>query len=483
MSLTTRVSAFFLAALALVLLGFSITLFLVAWYALHHQAEERRQAVLNTLVATAEIEPGGVDWEGQGRDLVISDPDGSIRWVVHDDRGQMVDHWRGLPEGEPLRQLDSRRVDGAWTAEWGGQSWDCLQQTVVANGPVGEDPHLHAALVISVAMPRGPIRTTLQRLALTLAAVSVVSWLLAFAGGRYLCRRALHPLTTMAEAARIIRATDIEQRLPIPRSADELAALASAFNALLDRLHEAHERQRQFTGDASHQLRTPLTAMLGQVEVSLRQPRPAEEYRRVLERVHGQALHLQQLVEMLLYLARADAEAHLTDLEELHLPTWLTGHLANWSGHPRVADLHVEPSSEVSAVRVQPPLLGQLLDNLLDNACKYSTPGSSIELNVRPVGTQVVLAVTDHGCGIAAEDLPHIFGPFYRTRDARRTGRPGYGLGLAVVRRIATLFGGQVRVESQVGRGSRFELVLPAAPTFPEVQSTDEVPGVSTRST
>jgi signal transduction histidine kinase len=465
MSLTVRVSAFFLTALAVVLLGFSATLFALAWVALHQEAEDRRQAVLNTLVATAEVEPGGVDWEGQGRVLRVGDSDGAIRWVVHDEYGRVVDHSPGLAEDDPLRTVsaDGAREQGPWVAEWGGERWDGLRQTVHANGPTGDDPHLHAALVLTVAMPQGPLRATLQRLALALASVSTVSWMLAFAGGRYLCRRALRPLATMADAARTIRATDVEQRLPIPHSADELEALASAFNGLLDRLHEAHERQRRFTGDASHQLRTPLTALLGQVEVCLRQPRLAEDYCRVLERVHGQALHLHQLVEMLLYLARADAEAHPTDLEPLDLPVWLSAHLAAWSGHPRAADLRLQaPLPELPPVLVQPPLLGQLLDNLLDNACKYSDAGTPIELTVGSTAGRVVLAVADHGCGIAPEDLPHVFAAFYRSAQARRTGRPGVGLGLAVARRIATLFGGQLRAESQVGSGSRFELVLPA---------------------
>jgi signal transduction histidine kinase len=466
MSLTMRVSVFFLTALAVVLLGFSATLFTLAWVALHHQAEERRQAVLSTLMATAEIEPGGVDWEGQGREVRAGDAEGAIRWIVHDEGGRVVDHSPGLADDDPLRTLpgETTRVEGPWRAEWGGERWDGLRQTVHANGPLGDDPHLHSALVLTVAMSQGPLRATLQRLALTLVGVSTVTWLLAFAGGRYLCRRALRPLTAMAEAARSIRAVDVDQRLPTPHSGDELEALACAFNGLLDRLHEAHERQGRFTGDASHQLRTPLTALLGQVEVCLRQPRSAEDQRRVLERVHGQALHLHRLVEMLLYLARTDSEAPPTDLELIDLRAWVSAHLANWSTHPRGSDLLLKAAVEdLPPVRVQPPLLGQLVDNLLDNACKYSDAGTPVELTVGGSAGQAVLAVTDHGCGIAPEDLPHIFAAFYRSAQARRTGRPGVGLGLAVARRIATLFGGQLRAESQVGGGSRFELILPTS--------------------
>jgi signal transduction histidine kinase len=465
MSLSVRVSAFFLTALAVVLLGFSATLFTLAWIELHHQAEERRRGALETLVASAEVEPGGVEWEGKERVVSVANGEGFLCWVVQDERGQVIDHSPGLADNDPLRYASGSavRAEGNWEAEWGGERWDLLRQTVHANGSVGDNPDLYPALVLTVAMPQSPLRSALQRLALVLAGVSLVCWLMAFVGGRYLCRRALRPLGAMADAARVIHASDVHQRLPTPRSADELEALGDAFNGLLDRLHEAHERQRRFTGDASHQLRTPLTALLGQVEVCLRHPRLAEEYQRVLKQVHAQGLHLHQLVEMLLYLARTDAEAHPTDLVLIDLTTWLPAYLAGWATHPRAPDLQLKPPlPSLPPVRVQPPLFSQILDNLLENACKYSDAGTPVELAVGSIASQVVVTVTDSGWGIAPEDLPHVFAPFYRSGQARRTGQPGIGLGLAVALRIATLFGGQMRAESKIGAGSRFELILPA---------------------
>src|SRR5207248_10102086 len=153
--------------------------------------------------------------------------------------------------------------------------------------------------------------------------------------GRALCRRALAPVTRMAGAARIMSAADLDQRLPAPGSRDELEDLRRAFNGLLGRLQEAFERQRRFTGDASHQLRTPLTVMLGQIEVALRRDRPAGEYRDALHVAHGQAVRLRQIVEMLLFLARADAEARLRHLERVELAGWLAGHLEQCSAHAR----------------------------------------------------------------------------------------------------------------------------------------------------
>jgi heavy metal sensor kinase len=320
----------------------------------------------------------------------------------------------------------------------------------------------HEVLVLRAGVSLAPLHATLRRLAVTLATLSGGLWLAAALAGRWVCRRALAPVTRMAQAARAMGAAELDRRLPSPGAGDELDDLRRAFNGLLDRLQEAFERQRRFTGDASHQLRTPLTSMLGQVEVALRRDRPAEEYHQTLGLVHGQAVHLRGIVEALLFLARPDAEADLARLEGVDLAAWLPEQLRRRADQARAADLRLGPSpGGPLRVRVQPLLLDQLLENLLDNALKYSEPGTPVTVFLRREPGVIALAVKDAGPGIAAEDLPHVFEPFYRTGEARRRGRAGVGLGLAMVRRIAAAFGGTVVAESEPGRGSRFTVRLP----------------------
>jgi heavy metal sensor kinase len=469
MTLAGRLSLFFLAALAVVLVGFSASLYGLARHHLFQQLDERCASALDTLTAPVEDEPGGLDWDAGERLLPPARTfgDGSLVWAVFDGQGRRVPSSPAvdLPAGqaEPLQTEESERTD----VTWGGAPWHFARRTLrskSALGPTEEQGKRYRVLVFVVGLPVMPVQETLRTLALVLAALSLVLWCSAALVGQRLCRRALAPVTRMAQTARALSAADLDRRLPDPGTGDELADLGAAFNDLLTRLAEAFDRQRRFTGEASHQLRTPLTALLGHVEVALRRERPVEEYRRVLGGVQKQAERLRQLVDMLLFLARADAEAGPPETERLDLGAWLADHLGSWREHPRAADIRLVQADAPSGplwVRAHAGLLGQALDNLLDNACKYSDPGTAVMLRVWLAEGEVRLAVEDHGHGIGAEDLPHVFDPFFRSAEARRLGVGGVGLGLAVTARIVQALGGRIEVASEPGRGSRFVLALP----------------------
>lgn len=488
MSLAGRLTVFFLVALALVLAGFSASLYLLAHRHLHRQVDDRLEAALQTLSAAAEVKPDGVEWEPQERRLNLGQGDDQVRWEIHDDQGRAVGRSRNLGDEtlfEGSAPLPAAEEPAVHLTYRGGQPWRLRQQRlqpsqhdIRGQHPEGrdEDPK-YPALIMTAGVSLQPVQATLQTLAVALTGLSVGLWLLAAVLGRWLCRRALVPVAHMAAAARALGAADLAGRLPGPGTGDELEDLGRAFNDLLSRLQEAFERQRRFTGDASHQLRTPLTAVLGQVEVALHRERPAEEYRQALTLVRGQAVRLRQIVESLLFLSRTDAEAELPGLETVDLTAWVQDHLEAWSGHPRWADLRVERPPGPHWVRVHAPLLGQLLDNLLDNACKYSEPNTPVIVRLGSEPGTVTLAVEDAGCGIAAVDLPHVFEPFYRSTHVRRLGRGGVGLGLAVAQRIASAFRGTIRVESEPGQGSRFRLSLPAPIPVPAPEPVHDPQG------
>jgi signal transduction histidine kinase len=257
---------------------------------------------------------------------------------------------------------------------------------------------------------------------------------------------------------------DFRSRLPVIKTRDELADLAAAFNTLLEHRHRAFEQQQRFTGDAAHELRTPLTVLLGQIDVALRRTRTPEEYATTLRVLRDQTVQLQTIVESLLFLARAEENAILPDAETFSLAAWLPSYMHRWHGHPRGGDINLQIGlGDAGQIKASPALLARLLDNLIENALKYSSPGSPVDVNVTNGDAEVHVEVRDQGRGIAAEDLPAVFHPFFRTRDAREAGIAGTGLGLAIAARIAAACGGRLACTSDINRGSCFTLRLPAA--------------------
>jgi signal transduction histidine kinase len=494
LTLTTRLSLFFLSTLALVLVGFSVTLYLLAGMYLHRQSEERLDAALNTLVAAVDVAPEGLEWEPAQRHINLG-PEAfgdQVLWLVGDDKGGIVGRSKQPNAQDFLAEAADHLAKSEPAAErldWQTEHWHFRQRWIRPSNPDPAMPanaeHNHkddgkkySALSITAGVPLDPIQATLRLLAATLLGLSLAIWLVALFLGRVVCRRALLPVSRMAAAARTIDADHIEQRLPPISTKDELDDLNRAFNSLLDRLQDSFERQQRFTGDASHQLRTPLAAILGQIEIALRRERSPEEYERVLATVQHKAEHLRRITEALLFLARADVEAQLPQRERLDLMTWLPEHLRGWAEHDRAADIVFEGSTEASfgitlparpdkmlplTVDVPPALLEELLNILIDNACKYSAPGTPIKIRLHRDEQAAYVDVEDQGSGIAEADFPHLFTPFFRSAQTRRLGIEGFGLGLSIAKRLAAALGGALTATSRVGHGSCFTLRLQIA--------------------
>ncbi len=467
MTLTTRLSAWFLGSLAVVLAAFSLALLLLARTHLLRQAEGRAASALDALSAAVEVEPDGLEWERRERALPGKRRrDDSAAWVLLDSNGEAIDGapdatvWLPAPaQFRPGRPLRFTRGGAPWLAEARHLAHPDAGSVVERRSPGKPGEERFARLTFVAAAPLAPVFESLRTLAATLAGVSTLVWLGAALGFRWVCRRALAPVATLTRAASDLPGTPSPERLPAPESRDELRGLALAFNGLLDRLEVAYEREKRFTAEASHQLRTPLAGLLGQLEVALRRERPAGDYRAALASARTQAERLRSLVEQLLYLARSGSDAALPDAEPLQLRAWLAGHVESaWGGHPRAADIACDSGGAECVVLAPPELLGQALDNLIENAAKYSGPGTPIRVSLRREASAAVLAVADRGAGIAPADLGRVFGPFYRGDSARLSGTAGVGLGLAVAARIARALGGECRAESEVGVGSSFEL-------------------------
>jgi signal transduction histidine kinase len=241
--------------------------------------------------------------------------------------------------------------------------------------------------------------------------------------------------------------------------------LAATFNQMIGRLEQAFERERRFTADASHELKTPLAVLRGDIEVALRRERTPDEYQRVLQSSLEEIARLTKLTEDLLTLARSDAGESVLDIEQVHLDQLATearAYIAPLAESSGVALTYDAPISPV-IIEGDQKRLKQLLVNLLDNAIKYTGVGGSARLSLLTDDSSAVIEVTDTGRGIPASALPHVFERFYRHTDPRDSRVTGFGLGLAISKWIVDAHGGSIEADSREGQGSRITVRLPLA--------------------
>jgi heavy metal sensor kinase len=319
--------------------------------------------------------------------------------------------------------------------------------------------------IVQVGMLLRRARATLDRYLDTLTVLIPIGVALAAVGGALIAQVALRPLDRMTRTARRISAEDLSQRVERPRTGDELDRLAETMNDMLAHLERAFAQSRRFAADAAHELRTPLAALRGSIEVALRGERSPEEYRRVLASGLEEVERLIRLSEDLLLLSRSMAGPEPTravvDLEGLLLLEVFD--LGARLGQAAGVTVRIEGATPAAA-RGDVTALRRALVNLVENAVKYTPRGGKVELSLTTAGGSAEVAVADTGIGVEPADAERIFEPFVRLDAARSRDTGGAGLGLAIARSIVVAHGGTLSVESRPGSGSRFTIRLPLVP-------------------
>ena len=321
--------------------------------------------------------------------------------------------------------------------------------------------------IVHVSTPLEALEDDLEDIRTVLLGSIPVVLLVAGGAGWFMARKSLHPVMSMAERAREIGTTNLDQRLPVANPRDELGRLASTFNELLGRLNTAFTQQRQFMADASHELKTPLVTIRAATDVTLQQATRSEtEYRDALTMINDQALRLSRIVEDMFTLARADAGHLPLRTTTFYLDELLSGVAAEASlrGAARQVVVSVSGATDVACVGDE-ELIRRLFNNLVDNALRYSPASQTVDvfLDITPAGRGRV-TVTDHGPGIPEESRPHIFERFFRDDKARSRSTPGgsgAGLGLAIARWVAEAHGGTLTLVESDSRGTTFAAELP----------------------
>jgi signal transduction histidine kinase len=315
---------------------------------------------------------------------------------------------------------------------------------------------------VLAGLPITSVLGELRRLALAEVVAGLALVIFGLAGGWWVAGHVLRPIGEISVAAGQIADGDRARRISLQETGDELGQLAAVLNRTFDRLDHAFARQAQFTADASHELRTPLSVILTQVQLALSRERSGAEYRESLGICQRAAERMRALINTLLDLARLDTSGFdltLTDCDLQRVANEaleLVAPLAEQKG--AVLRSTVEPIR----VKADGAKLGQVMVNLLQNALQHNARGVEVCLSLQPREGCTLLRVSDNGAGIPAEALPHLFDRFYRVDKSRAGATGGSGLGLAICKAIVEAHGGTIRVESQPGRGTEFQVLLPS---------------------
>jgi len=343
--------------------------------------------------------------------------------------------------------------------------------------PVLEKNHINK--IVQVASSLEDVEDALNTLLLILIIAVPLALLVASLGGQFLASKALKPVDHITQTARMITSQNLNQRINPPKVKDEISRLVETLNEMISRLDRSFRQVKQFSTDASHELKTPLTILKGEVEVALRKERVPHEYEQVLKSNLEEINRMSQIVEDLLLLSRADSGEIRLNKEDMNLNEILNELVAHVNVLAQSKNLRIETSNHHEEIHIfgDPLRIRALFLNLIENGIKYTEEGGSIHILLtkdtlvqdgkqsgRAQGEQeefVKVIVSDTGIGIAREDQERIFDRFFRVDKARSREQGGSGLGLSICKWIVEAHRGKIEVESELGKGSSFIIKLP----------------------
>lgn len=320
----------------------------------------------------------------------------------------------------------------------------------------------HTYYVLQFATTRKDVDETLNMLLMVFLNGDPILLVVSFFGGYFLVNRTLSPVRTVVASAKKITAEDLSLRLPSVGSKDEIGELVDTFNGMIARLDGSFRKIKQFSSDVSHEFKSPLTIIRGEIDVALRKSRLKQDYIDTLGSVGEEVEALQRIIDNLLFLAGTEAEGEQLPFETVAL------HKIVLEVFEIIQKMAKEKNigfvlKEIQTIDIQgeASLLKRVFFNLFENAVKYSDNGGKVEILLENESNTAVFSIKDTGIGIPGNEIPFIFDRFYRVDRARSRRMGSAGLGLSIAKRIVRLHNGKIDVTSTPGEGSTFVVSLP----------------------
>jgi heavy metal sensor kinase len=477
-SLRFKLTLWYVLILGVLLISFSGLLYLTLSRSLYRDVDHKLRS-LAELIATESTSPlnkfgfGNIDQTLEaamnlkpvGKFIQVLDESGRI--------GRKSENLKNvrLPISlQALRNASNGSISYETTHSFGNTPLRIITYPVKENNQV--------AKIIQVASSLEDVEDALNTLFVILAVTVPSILMIASLGGLFLANKALKPVDRITQTARMITSRNLNQRIQTLKVKDEISRLVDTFNEMISRLDHSFRQIKQFTADASHELKTPLTILKGEVEVTLRKKRMPHEYEQILVSNLEEINRMSKIVEDLLLLSRADIGEIRLNKEDIHLNRFIQGLTEQMKILAQPKNIRIEISNHQEEIHVFGDALRmrELFINLIENGIKYTEEGGSILITLtqeaeppahpltpadkRPVHFAKVI-VTDTGIGIAKDDQERIFNRFFRVDKARSREQGGSGLGLSICRWIVEAHQGDITVKSEPGKGSSFIVRLP----------------------
>jgi heavy metal sensor kinase len=459
-SIRVRLTAWYLAMLALGLAVFGVGSWFAmrasAFHTIDEELEDRIRGVEKFMqVQIASLSP--VEIRDEFREHSVLGPGGDL-FQVCNEKGEWLYRSSVLENS----QVPIRRPDQLGSAA-------VFEDLVVQSTPVRfatkrvvVNDHPYS---IQVAAPLHEFYEALHRFRVMLWLALPPLLIAAGVGGYWISRRALRPVDRITAAAESISIRSLSDRLDVPNTADELQRLSETLNRMLARLNSSVQRMSQFTADASHELRAPVSLIRTTAELAVNGGRTSTQYHEDMIQILAEAERTSRLIDSLLLLARADAGEDGLQHELIDLATSVREAIEQ--GRTLAAERRIELAAHMddkpAVVLGDGEALRRLVFILIDNAIKYNSDGGSVQVVLGSDGGHAVCSVSDSGIGMGEDELQHVFDRFWRADKVRSRGMGGAGLGLAIARWIVGRHMGTINATSQPGQGSTFEVRIPLA--------------------
>ena len=462
-SIRSRLTAWYVTLLAIILILFSVLLNYFLAKRLHESVDNSLTVSATVVATSATMRLGNSPLPGLNQLFEQFMNQGNLNkfYRIYDGSGNVGSRSKNISASQfPLSQgayadaLEGKNSYETFTV--GGQ-----QPIRVITMPILLEGKLINLVQVGTSLEA--VQETLRNLKIFLFTAVPSVLILAALFARFMARRALKPISRIIDTAREIgQGQELSKRIPVLKIKDELGQLALTFNEMMNRLENSFAQMRQFSSDASHELRTPLTVLKGQNELILSKQRKPEEYQEVISSNLEEINYMSKVLEDLFVLSKSDENQVNLDYKPVDLRALVEevckhAEILAEEKNIKIIIAFLEPI-EIKGDEVR---LRQMVWNVLQNGIKYTQQGGELKISLQNEDDFALLAIQDTGIGIPEEDLPLIFNRFYRVDKARTRDEGGSGLGLSICRQIAEAHKGKIEVESKLGVGTRFKIRLP----------------------